>query len=77
MIYQLAYFPITRLALIQEEDDPVPEGAVDAGTFEHPDPIYPGSYVPYHKVRDLLYHQDVQNMQSVTIALELPPDPED
>lgn len=31
------------------------------GEFEHPDPVYPGSTVTYHAVRDLLYKRSAAN----------------
>lgn len=53
--YQAAYDPDSREVLIQEDDAAVPAGAVDIGSFEHPDAVYPDSVVIYHAVRDLLY----------------------
>lgn len=55
--YQAAYDPDTREVLIQEDDAAVPAGAVDIGSFDHPDTVYPDSVVIYHAVRDLLYQR--------------------
>lgn len=81
--YQAAYNPDSREVLIQEDDAAVPAGAVDIGSFEHPDSVYPDSRVIYHAVRDLLYkrsHADpaepamfpenITDMHNIRIMLE-------
>lgn len=55
--YDVSYHPTTRVATILNDGASKPSGSIDIGSFEHPDPIYPDSVVPYHKVRDLLYHR--------------------
>ncbi len=52
---QVSYDPSAKVVTVQQEDDSVPEGSTSIGTFEHPDPVYPGSVVIFHGVRDLLY----------------------
>ncbi len=59
--YQVAYNQTTRVALIQADGAGVPGGSVDIGSFEHPDPINPGSEVVFHAVRDLLYKRSAAN----------------
>ena len=60
-LYQVAYNPTSRVALVQADNAAVPGGSVDVGSFEHPDPIYPGSEVVFHNVRDLLYKRSAAN----------------
>lgn len=60
-MYQVAFNKATGVALIQADNAAVPGGSVDIGSFEHPDPIYPGSEVVYHAVRDLLYKRSAAN----------------
>lgn len=52
---QVSYDPSAKVVTVQQEGDTVPEGSTPIGTFEHPDPVYPGSVVIFHGVRDLLY----------------------
>lgn len=52
---QANYNPTTKIVTVQAQGDAIPEGSVAIGTFEHPDPVYPGSVVIFHGVRDLLY----------------------
>lgn len=60
----------------------LPGGFVAVGSFEHPDPVYPGSVVLFHGVRDLLYKRsninpavtasfpdNITDMASVKISL--------
>lgn len=88
--YQVAYNPTTRVALIQADNAAVPGGSTDVGSFDHPDPIYPGSEVVFHGVRDLLYKRSATNpanpamfpdnitdMQNVSIELAAGLEPED
>lgn len=89
-MYQVAYNPTTKVALIQADAAAVPGGSVDVGSFEHPDPIYPGSEVVFHEVRDLLYKRSAANpantamfpenitdMANITISLDAGIEPED
>lgn len=88
--YQVAYNPTTKVALIQADAAVVPGGSVDVGSFEHPDPIYPGSEVVFHEVRDLLYKrsaadpaemamfpENITDMANITISLDAGIEPED
>lgn len=52
---QVSYDPNTKVVTVQEQGNTIPEDAVDIGTFEHPDTVYPDSVVIFHGVRDLLY----------------------
>ena len=52
---QVSYDPSAKVVTVQQEGDTVPEGSTPIGTFEHPDPVYPGSVVIFHGIRDLLY----------------------
>lgn len=88
--YQVAYDPTSRVALVQADAATVPEDSVNVGSFEHPDPIYPGSEVVFHAVRDLLYKRSAANpannamfpenitdMQNVDILLDSGIEPAD
>lgn len=52
---QVSYDPSAKVVTVQQEGDSVPEGSTSIGNFEHPDPVYSGSVVIFHGVRDLLY----------------------
>lgn len=56
-----SYNPTTRKATVSPVAVAAPGGSVNIGTFEHPDPVYPGSVVMYHGVRDLLYKRSAKN----------------
>lgn len=58
-----------KTALVQADNAALPGGYVDAGSFDHPDPVYPGSVVLFHGVRDALYHLGELDMQAVRIDL--------
>lgn len=58
-----------KVALVQADGAALPGGYLDAGSFDHPDPVYPGSLVLFHGVRDLLYHFNQLNMGEVEIQL--------
>lgn len=58
-----------KVALVQNDGTAAPAGYVVAGKFDHPDPVYPGSVVLYHGVRDVLYHFNQLDMQAVSIEL--------
>lgn len=60
---------IPKVALVQAQGTAIPAGYLKAGEFDHPDPVYPGSLVIYQGVRDLLYHFNQLDMQSVSIEL--------
>lgn len=62
-ILNVIYNRITRVARvdIDGEGDTTPAGYVSVGSFDHPDPVYPGSIVIYHGVRDLLYKRSHAN----------------
>lgn len=60
---------IPKIALVQADNAAIPGGYVDAGSFDHPDPVYPGSTVLYHGVRDLLYKRAELDMGIVSIQL--------
>ncbi|UZV39805.1 tail tube protein [Xanthomonas virus PB119] len=67
---QVAYKEVApKVALVQNDGTAIPSGYVDAGSFDHPDPVYPGSLVLYHGVRDALYHFKQLNMGEVSIQL--------
>lgn len=69
-VLQVAYKEAApKVALVQNEGTALPSGYVDAGSFDHPDPVYPGSLVLYHGVRDALYHFKQLNMGEVAIQL--------
>lgn len=55
------YHPGTRVADVALAGTAVPAGAVAVGNFTHPDPVYPGSVVVFHGVRDLLYKRSHAN----------------
>lgn len=59
-----------KTVVVQADNAALPGGGyVDAGSFDHPDPVYPGSLVLYHGVRDLLYKLGELDMQPVSITL--------
>lgn len=60
---------IPKIALVQADNAVIPSGYVDAGSFDHPDPVYPGSVVLFHGVRDLLYKRAELDMGAVSIQL--------
>lgn len=67
---QVAYKEVApKVALVQNDGTAAPSGYVIAGSFDHPDPVYPGSLVLYQGVRDALYHFDQLNMTEVDIEL--------
>lgn len=67
---QVAYKEVApKVALVQNDGAAAPSGHVIAGSFDHPDPVYPGSLVLYQGVRDALYHFDQLNMSEVDIEL--------
>lgn len=82
--YQIAYNPMTRVALIQGNGSTVPPGSVDIGEFE----LEPtDNTVFFHHVRDALYHrkpdgalgfwpENETDMQRISIYAEGSPDPE-
>lgn len=57
-----SYNPTTRKATVSPTAVAAPAGSTNIGTFEHPDPVYPGSVVMYHGVRDLLYKRSAKNI---------------
>ncbi|QEG09247.1 structural protein with Ig domain [Stenotrophomonas phage Pokken] len=70
-VLQVAYKEAApKVALVQIDGTTLPSGYVDAGSFDHPDPVYPGSLVLYHGVRDALYHFKQLNMGEVEIQLD-------
>lgn len=58
---RVGYNPTTRVAEVASNGTAIPGGSVNVGTFEHPDPVYPGSVVIFHGVRDLLYKRKEAN----------------
>lgn len=69
-VLQVAYKEAApKVALVQNEGTALPSGYLDAGSFDHPDPVYPGSLVLYQGVRDALYHFKQLNMGEVSIQL--------
>lgn len=69
-VLQVAYKEAApKVALVQNAGTAIPSGYYNAGSFDHPDPVTPGSVVLYHGVRDLLYHFKVYNMGQVSIEL--------
>jgi len=68
--FQVAWNPTTKVALIQTDGAATISGSTDIGSFTETDPTVESadSLVLYHHVRDLLYHEDVLNMQDVTIT---------
>lgn len=69
-VLQVAYKEAApKVALVQNDGTALPSGYVDAGSFDHPDPVYPGSLVLYHGVRDALYHFKQLNMGEVSIEI--------
>lgn len=54
---QVSYNKTTKTATVAVAGTAVPEGSVDVGSFDHPDPVYPDSLVIFHGVRDLLYRR--------------------
>lgn len=62
----VSYNAATRVAYVNSTDAVQP-GYKAIGNFQHPDPVYPGSLVVYHGVRDLLYHEGVQDMGYIHI----------
>lgn len=72
--YQIAWKASTRVATVQAEGDALPVGAIKVGEFNH-DASNDGlgasnvneNHVFYHHVRDALYQQGEQNMQTVSI----------
>lgn len=58
---RVAYNRTTRIANVAPTGTAVPAGHTNIGSFDHPDPVYPGSLVIYHGVRDLLYHRSEAN----------------
>lgn len=70
-VLQVAYKEAApKVALVQNEGAALPSGYLDAGSFDHPDPVYPGSVVLYQGVRDALYHFKQLNMGEVSIQLD-------
>lgn len=76
---QASYNPTTKVVTVQQQGDTIPEDTVAIGTFEHPDPVYPGSMVIFHGVRDLLYKckpdgtagfwpDNITDLQNITIV---------
>lgn len=63
--YQVAYNATTKVATVQPENDALPVGSVNVGTFEHTDEddlLGPDvNHVVYHHVRDLLYKRSAAN----------------
>lgn len=69
-VLQVAYKEVApKIALVQADGAAIPADYVDAGSFDHPDPVYPDSLVLYHGVRDALYHFNQLNMGEVDIQL--------
>lgn len=69
-VLQVAYKEAApKVALVQNDGTALPAGYLDAGSFDHPDPVYPGSLVLFHGVRDCLYHFKQLNMGEVSIQL--------
>lgn len=55
------YNPATRTVRVVPANVGVGGAFINIGTFQHPDPVYPGSTVTYHAVRDLLYKRKASN----------------
>lgn len=53
--YELRYHPETKTIWIKGSWDPEVPDTFMYGVVDLPDPVYPKSYVAYHKVRDALY----------------------
>lgn len=69
-VLQVAYKATApKAVLVQLDGAAVPAQHVDAGSFSHPDPVYPGSVVLYHGVRDALYKLGVLDMSILNITL--------
>lgn len=54
--YDVSYNKITKVAVVREDGEAVPQGFVAVGEIELPDADYP-EYLLYHKVRDVLYQR--------------------
>ena len=67
--YQVAYNPTTKVATVQPNNDALPGGSINIGTFEHDteaDQIGAGdSHVFFHHVRDALYKRNAANPAQV------------
>ena len=68
--FQVAWNPTTKDALIQSAGAATVASYTDIGDITETDPTVEStdSLVLYHHVRDLLYAEDVLNMQDVTIS---------
>ena len=88
--YEMRYHPETKTVWLKGDFDPMPDNTYFYGYAQLPDPVYPGSVVAYHAVRDALYGMSdsqvnvpghwpnvITDMASITIkwASELPPPP--
>ena len=73
-VHKVAWNAGTRTATILLNAAALPAGSVSIGTYEHhedntKDPLETKqNHVHYHHVRDLLYKQKIEDMQSVTIV---------
>lgn len=72
--YQVAWNATTKTAKIQPDGAAVGAGFTDIGSFDHNNDVddelgVDANHVYYHHVRDLLYAQDVLNMQDVSIII--------
>lgn len=80
--FQVVWNPTTRVAKVQNDGDTPGAGFTDIGSFDHfddPDDELGDDGAPvsenhalYHHVRDLLYAEGEQNMQTVTIQAPKP-----
>lgn len=67
--FQVAYNPTTKVATVQPNNDALPVGSVNIGTFLHDEPtdhIGPADgHVFFHHVRDALYKRNAANPAQV------------
>lgn len=72
--YQVAWNATTKVVKIQPDGSTVGAGFTDIGSYDHDDDAddelgIDENHVLYHHVRDLLYEEGVQDMQSVDITI--------
>lgn len=80
--FQVAWNPTTRVAKVQNDGDAPGAGFTDIGSFDHFDDADDElgndgtsgteNHTFYHHVQELLYQEDEQDMQSITIQAPVP-----
>lgn len=68
--YRLAYNKETKTVQVAATGTAIPGGSVAIGNIVTPDPVYPGSTVMWHAIRDVLYKRKASNPAQVAMFPE-------